>query len=551
MGRHLAGIHALPGRSPGRTAVAAAGVAVLLSGGLIWWLAGSGDDSQAAACGTTRTVDLSVAPEVGPVVEELLADPVPLSGNACAAAVVRTQQPLQAVGDLGALAADALPDVWVPDSSLWTARVDAVPVEAAGSLATSPVVLATSRQAADDLGWTGSAPDWGAAVTSGLPLVVGDLAASAGSLSALAAVRESLGGDDAADTTVVEAVLAAARGPVTSPDEALAAAATGDGEAPLVPVAEQQVVAANGGAEEPPLVAVYPAEGAALLDLPVVRRRQPRRADRPAVDAVVRVLTSAAAQEVARRAGFRGADAAPPAGAGPATGTREDAPETMPVDPAGSQELLARLASLATPSRLLAVVDVSTSMEAPVGAGTRATLARDSAKSALVLFPPDSAIGLWFFAAELDGDQDWEAVVPTRRLDAFAGGRPQVELLTEQLDALPERLRGGGTGLHDTVLAAVRAAREDFYAAAVNSVVLLTDGTNEDTSGLALDELVSTLEDEADPDRPVKVIGIALGPDADLAALERIAEATDGAAYPAVEETDLQEVLFDALRQRG
>jgi hypothetical protein len=56
--------------------------------------------------------------------------------------------------------------------------------------------------------------------------------------------------------------------------------------------------------------------------------------------------------------------------------------------------------------------------------------------------------------------------------------------------------------------------------------------------------------DEADPERPVKVIGVALGPDADLGALEQIAEATDGAAYSAVDPTALQTVLFDALRQR-
>jgi hypothetical protein len=62
---------------------------------------------------------------------------------------------------------------------------------------------------------------------------------------------------------------------------------------------------------------------------------------------------------------------------------------------------------------------------------------------------------------------------------------------------------------------------------------------------------VSTLESEADESRPVKVIAIGLGPEADLTALERIGEATGGAAYSAVDENDLQTVLFDALRQRG
>ena len=59
------------------------------------------------------------------------------------------------------------------------------------------------------------------------------------------------------------------------------------------------------------------------------------------------------------------------------------------------------------------------------------------------------------------------------------------------------------------------------------------------------------MSSEADPARPVKVIGIALGPDADLDALKQIATATGGAAYSAVDENDLQSVLFDALRRRG
>ena len=216
------------------------------------------------------------------------------------------------------------------------------------------------------------------------------------------------------------------------------------------------------------------------------------------------------------------------------------------------QALLARLTSLAAPSRILAVFDVSTSMEAPVGGGTRATLARDAAKATLSLVPGDFALGLWAFAYHLDGDQDWAELVPTRELDADVEGRPQRDVLDEQLNSIPERLTPGGTGLYDTTLAAVRAAREDYDPTAVNSILVLTDGTNEDDDeGIALDRLLETLRSEANPERPVKVIGVALGPDADLEALEQIAEASGGAAYSAVDPADLQTVLFDALRQRG
>ncbi len=533
------------GRSP-YLLFGAAGIALLLvAGGLVWWLAG-GDDGD---CGTERAVRVTVAPEIADLTAELLAEPQVLTDGECAVATVTSQRPLQTVGDIAALEAGSLPEVWVPDSSLWTARVSDTPVDGSGSMATSPVVLATSRAAVDELGWADEPPSWSDALTSDRPLAVPDLATSAEGLAALAAVRSSLGGGVEADNTVVQAVLAAARGPAIAADEALAAGAADQADAPLVPVSEQEVVATNRDVEDPSLVAVYPSEGSPVLDYPVVRVGEAADEQRPAVDAVVRALTSQAARDAVHRAGFRTDDGTAFEGAGEATGTREEAPEALALDPAATQELLARITSLATPSRLLAVVDVSTSMEAPVGGGTRATLARDAAKSALPLFPDTSAIGLWFFAVDL-ADGDWETVVPTRTLDTFVEGTSQEELLDAALDTLPSRLTPGGTGLYDTTLAAVRSARDSYDAEAVNSVVIVTDGTNED-DGLALEELLQRLRDEADPDRPVKVIGIALGPDADLGALEQIAEATGGAAYSAVEETDLQQVLFDALRQRG
>jgi Ca-activated chloride channel family protein len=464
---------------------------------------------------------------------------------------VTAQEPLQTVGDLGALDADALPAVWVPDSSLWAARAGEAPLASAGSMASSPVVLATSRAVADALGWTAAPPTWGQALATDRPLAVPDLAASAEGLSALAAVRSSLGGGPEADNAVVEAVLAAARTTPIAPADALAAGAAGGADAPLVPVSEQEVFQTNEGTGNPSLVAVYPSEGAPFLDYPVLRVGERSGAAGAADDAVVRVLTSSRAQASVRKAGFRGSDGTAPPGAGERTGIRDAAPEPLALDPTDVQGLFARLSSLAKPSRLLAVFDVSTSMEAPVGDGTRATLARDAAKSALALIPDNSAIGLWVFARRLDGDTDWVELIPTRTLTSDAGGRSQRDVLSEQLDSIPGRLAPGGTGLYDTTLAAVRAARADYDPTAVTSVVVITDGKDEDDDTIGLDVLLQTLTSEVDPSRPVKVIGIALGPDADMSALERITAATGGAAYSAVDEKDLQTVLFDALRQRG
>ncbi|MGY1621414.1 VWA domain-containing protein [Geodermatophilus sp. SYSU D00965] len=524
---------------------AAVALVVLVAGGITWWVVSAGD----ADCDATAVVRVAVAPELASVADRVLADAEGVADGDCAGAQVTAQEPVQTLGDLSALEPADLPHVWVPDSSLWPARAGEVPLETAGSMATSPVVLATSRAAVAELGWDDSPPGWGEALASDQGLAVPDLATSAEGLAALGAVRTALGGGEDADNAVVQAVLAAERGPSVSPADALEAAGADDADAPLVPVSEQEVYATNTSAEDPSLVAVYPREGSPSLDYPVVRVGSASGADATAVAAVVSALTSDAARTAVREAGFRDADGAAPPQAGEATGTREEAPEALLLDPGQVQSLLAQLAELAAPSRILTVFDVSTSMEAPAGDGTRATLARDAAQSTLALVPGHFALGLWVFANELEGDQDWSELVPTRALDAEVDGDTQRDLLDEQLDTIPDRLSPGGTGLYDTTLAAVRAARADFDPTAVNSVLMVTDGTNDD-DGVELDALLETLRDEADEDRPIKVIGVALGPDADLDALQEIAEATGGEAYSAVDPADLQTVLFDALRQR-
>jgi Ca-activated chloride channel homolog len=547
MGRH---VDPRTVRRPSRQLVlAAAAVVAVLAAGLVWSLRTPAD---AGTCRHRQTVALTVAPEIASVAERLLAEPQDLGDGACAIAEVTAQAPLQTVAYLGSLDPSALPRVWVPDSSLWATRAKNAPLQVAGSFATSPVVLATSRAVADELGWTAKPPSWSAALSGQRPLAVPDLAASAEGLAALAAVRSSLGNDAAADNAVVQAVLAATRSTaVPGKDEALTLAADNSADAPLVPVSEQQVLARNTDGADPGLVAVYPSEGSPVLDYPVLRVGSPADAERPAVDAVVAALTSEAARTAVQRAGFRTDDGAVPPAAGPKTGTRKAAPDPLALEPEQVTALLGRLSSLAKPSRLLAVFDVSKSMEEKVGTRTRATLARDAAKSALTLFPDSTAIGFWVFAVGLDGGKDWAELVPIRTLDADAGGRTQRQVLAEQLDSIPQRLTPGGTGLYDTALAAVRAARKDYDPKAVSSVVIVTDGKDEDGAGIGREAFLQTLRAETDPARPVKVIGIALGPDADLPALQQIVDVTGGGAYSAEDPNDLQTVLFDALRRRN
>jgi Mg-chelatase subunit ChlD len=119
----------------------------------------------------------------------------------------------------------------------------------------------------------------------------------------------------------------------------------------------------------------------------------------------------------------------------------------------------------------------------------------------------------------------------------------------EALRELPD-MTNGGTGLYDTTLAAVRSLRADYDPGAVNTVILLTDGKNEDPGSLSLKELLSKLERERDPGQSLEIIAIGMGPDADAKALERIAKATGGRSYIARDPSDIAEVFIDAMLNR-
>src|SRR3712207_6423111 len=203
---HYAGPPTLAASLRSRPAVLAAVVLVLvLVGGVVWWATRSDDPAVAAGSGCERetTVRVTAAPEMADLAADLLREPRELPDGSCVRAEVTPQRPVQTVGDLAALDDTARTQVWVPDSSSWTARVADVPLDPSGSLASSPVVLGTSARVVDQLGWADEPPSWSEALASGRPLAVPDLVSSAEGLAALAAVRASLGGGQEADTGLV------------------------------------------------------------------------------------------------------------------------------------------------------------------------------------------------------------------------------------------------------------------------------------------------------------------------------------------------------------
>ncbi len=206
--------------------------------------------------------------------------------------------------------------------------------------------------------------------------------------------------------------------------------------------------------------------------------------------------------------------------------------------------------TLAVPSAILAVVDASGSMDFDAGTGTRMDLLADAAGIGLSSLPDHARVGLWVFSIDKGGPgQDWRVLEPIRRLDDLRFGRTQRYALREWADEMPG-LTDGGTGLYDTALAAYREAVRSYRPHYSNAVVLMTDGRNEDPASIGLDQLLTRLRELRDPDRPVRIVGIAISDDADLPALERIADVTGGDAYLAAQPQDILGVFARAVLSR-
>lgn len=512
---------------------------------------------SAAPCSQVTPVRVVAAPSAAPTVSRMLSPLLrPTEGDGCVQVSVEVQEPAETVGGAAVLPPDRAPDLWVPDSGLWPARAPQWPVEQVSSLGSSPLVLATSRAVVDRLGWGAKAPSWASAFGSGRPLAMPSAAEHAESLVALATLWQRLGKGLPADQALIGASLLAARSADLSGEQALQLAQGDTADAPLVPTTEQAVFSTNRAASSSALTAVYPADGSPVLDYPVLRITVSRgaagsTARTAAVDRVVSRMRSAPARAVAVADGFRqDPDAGPKA-----AGVSADPVTVLPGPDAGVlRAVLGRLAALAKPSRMLALVDVSRSMEAQVPGEdgvTRIQLTAAAALQGVQLLPDDASVGVWVFSGGLDNGRDYQVLANADPLGSTSDdGRSRRDVVLAAITSVPGRLRTGGTPLYDTVLAGVRALRNDYDPASVNSVVVFTDGANQNSDGITLQRLLRELRDEADTERPIPVFTIGIGPDIDRSALEQISEATGGRSFEVNSPAEIRTALLQGLASR-
>jgi hypothetical protein len=216
------------------------------------------------------------------------------------------------------------------------------------------------------------------------------------------------------------------------------------------------------------------------------------------------------------------------------------------LDPAAMERALSSWSVATQAGRMLAVIDVSGSMLERVPTAndvTRAQVTVEAARRGLGLFDDSWAIGLWVFSTELVGTRDWRQLVPIGPMSAQRG-----ILESKLIEIVPKQ--GGGTGLYDTMLAAYQAVQEDWEAGRINSVVLFTDGQNEDRNGISQENILAQLAKLADPERPVQVVIVGIGDGVSKAELESITNVTGGGVFVTEDPAKIGEIFLQAIALR-
>ena len=111
---------------------------------------------------------------------------------------------------------------------------------------------------------------------------------------------------------------------------------------------------------------------------------------------------------------------------------------------------------------------------------------------------------------------------------------------------------GGDTGLYDTALAAYKNVQESWQPGRVNSVILFTDGQNDNPGGLERGALLAQLKKLRDPKRPVRMVIVGIGTGVDRAELESITKATSsGGVFVAEDPARIGEIFLQAIATRS
>jgi hypothetical protein len=345
--------------------------------------------------------------------------------------------------------------------------------------------------------------------------------------------------------------------PTSNDATALAAA-----KVSVAPLSEQNLITYNAGQPPVRLAALYLAPQPPPLDYPYVALPGLDSVHAAAADGLLAVLSGGSFHDRLADQGLRGPDnvggsgfsaprAAPvdvtPSPAQDGAAQNDGGSATSGLDAAAVDRALRTWTTITQPARMLAVIDVSGSMKEKVptaGNKTRLQVTVAAAKAGLALLDDSWALGTWEFSTNLVGNQDWKELMP---IGPLSTQRSQAEAVLNGLTPQAD------TGLYDTLLAAYKRVLDGFDPGRVNSVVMMTDGENDDPGGgLSLNALLTELKKLVDPKKPIRVIIIGIGTGVSESALQAITAAAgnNSGVYLAPDPAKIGEIFLQAIASR-
>jgi hypothetical protein len=525
-------------------------------------------------CSGSVALNVAAAPEIMPVVQSTAADlTAAQTTGTCVRVNVSASDPADVASALaakkGATVAGLgqasgktqIPDVWIADSTTWLQRVRAVAPDLlatdAPSVGQSPVVLAMPQPIAQTLGWPNAKLTWSALLqklTTGPGLKAGIVepardASGLSGLLALGAAAAAAGPSAQAATVAGLRSLAGNRSTLRADlvgkfPRSADPAALGNSLA-AAPLPEQAVIAYNATQPPVPLAGVFLDPAPAPLDYPYATMAGLSADKAKAARDLLAQLTGTTYKNRLAEHGLRAKDGSVGAGFSPGPGAPPTpVPSAAVVDVAAIGQTLNTWTAVTQPGRILAVIDVSGSMKTLVpGAGglNREQVLVQAAAGGLSLFGDDWSVGVWTFSTNMNGNIPYRQLVG---IGSLANQRAQLSAALAQV--VPT---GGDTGLYDTVLAAYKAVQAGWDPSKVNSIVLMTDGQNDDPGGLTLDQLTAELKKIADPNKRVQLIAIGIG-EASQTELQQIVTVTGGAVFVTSDPTKIGQIFLQAIALR-
>lgn len=483
-----------------------------------------------------------------------------------------TEDPPQAVAaelaGMHPIAGETSVDAWVPDSSLW---VDVVRDSARGaaavrptgvSVAKSPVVIAVPANVSGAITSWSHRISWqtlfpqpmgGPPASLGLQVQLPDPVHSAVGLAALVEIRRLLGGQPTARdkfTNFVHNVV-----PTASFDNPQALSAfTSFAEPPwkgrpVTVTTEQAVESYNKSRPRMPLRAFYPAREYDL-DYPfTVTTSSPLKIQ--AAQQFEQILKSSFAATYVRSSGFHsaGGQAGQPASQLGIAGSPE--PAVALAAPGEASTALQAWKRLNLGSRDLVLNDVSAAVAQPLvpGGDTRLHVLQQAASLGLSLFPDSTEMAAWEYSYRMSGSLPYRVLVPMGPLPQQLGLLTRRQQLQQYTRGLTARL-GTPAAMYSAILDAFDWMTAHYQPGHVNAMIVLGSGTESAPDDISLQALLASLRRAYDPQRPVEIIMVSAGTDADQAALKEITAISHGQAYVVEQPSDIAHVFFDAVARR-